>query len=137
MDLLNIKPLSMNELNAISILGLAHMGDAVYEILVRTALILQGDATSAHLHRDTTAIVCAPAQANAVDIILPELNEEETAIYRRGRNANVHNIPKNASHSQYAKATGLEALFGALYLLGRTQRIQQLFTLIWEDHNAA
>lgn len=136
MEALLQNTLDMRELGAISSLGLAHLGDAVYEILVRTMLITEGRTTNAHLHKDTTAIVCAPAQAKAADKILPLLTEEESAIYRRGRNANLNNIPKNATHGQYAKATGLEALFGALYLLGRMERIRELFSIIMEDQDA-
>lgn len=128
--------LTPREVNAVSALGLAHMGDAVYEILVRSTLVLDGRTTSGHLHKETTSYVCAPAQAEAVDHLLPHLTEEETGYYRRGRNAAVHNIPKNATHSQYSKATGLEALFGALYLLGQTERIRALFTIIMEDRHA-
>ena len=128
--------LTLREVNAISALGLAHMGDAVYEILVRTMLITGGDATGAHLHRDTTLLVCAPAQADAAEAILPMLTEEEQSIYRRGRNANVKTIPKNATHAQYSRATGLEALFGALYLLGRQDRLLELFSYLMEDHHA-
>lgn len=129
--------LSPREVGAVSNLGLAHLGDAVYEILVRSMLVLKGDTTSGHLHRDTTALVCAPAQARAADVLLPHLTEEEKDYFRRGRNAGVRNIPKNASRIQYAKATGLEALFGALYLLGRTDRLRALFTIIMEDYHAA
>ena len=128
--------LSPREVGAISALGRAHMGDAVYEILVRSMLVLDGHTTRGHLHKDTTAYVCAPAQAAAIERLLPHLTEEESGYYRRGRNAAVHNIPKNATHSQYSKATGLEALFGALYLLGRTERIRQLFTILMEDRHA-
>ena len=136
MEALLHHPLSPRELGAVSALGLAHMGDAVYEILVRSMLVLDGNTTSGHLHKETTAYVCAPAQAEAADRLLPHLTEEEAGYYRRGRNAAVHNIPKNATHSQYSKATGLEALFGALYLLGRTERIRQLFTILMEDRHA-
>lgn len=129
--------LSIREVNAVSALGLAHVGDAVYEILVRTTLVTHGLTTSAHLHRDTTALVCAPAQAQAADLLLPHLTEEEQGFYRRGRNAGVHHIPKNATHAQYSKATGLESLFGALYLLGRQDRIADLFALIMEEYHAA
>lgn len=128
--------LSLRDVNAISSLGLAHVGDAVYELLVRTRLITGGDATSSHLHRDTTALVNAPAQAEAAQRILPLLDEEEHSFFRRGRNADVHNIPKKATHAQYARATGLEALFGALYLLGRQERMFELFDAIMEDHYA-
>lgn len=128
--------ISKREINAVSSLGLAHVGDAVYEILVRSRLILEGNTTGSHLHKKTIQLVCAPAQAEAVDVLLPQLSEDELDIYRRGRNAEVQNIPKNASRSQYAKATGLEALFGALYLLGQTERIRTLFDFIWEEQHA-
>ena len=136
MDALLTHTLSPREVNAISSLGLAHSGDAVYEILVRSMLLLEGNTTGAHIHQSTISYVCAPAQALAVEKLLPILTTEEQGYYRRGRNAEVHNIPKNATHSQYSKATGLEALFGALYLLGRTDRIRQLFDLIMEENHA-
>lgn len=128
--------LELRDVNSISSLGLAHVGDAVYEILVRTMLITSGHTTGAHLHQDTIALVCAPAQAAAAERLLPLLTEEEAGFYRRGRNADVKHIPKNATHAQYAKATGLEALFGALYLLGRKTRISELFEIIMEDYHA-
>lgn len=131
-----LNPMTLREIGGISSLGLAHLGDAVYEILVRTMLITGGRTTGAHLHKDTTKLVCAPAQAEAMDKILPHLTVEEAAIYRRGRNSDLHNIPKNATHGQYAKATGLEALFGALYLLGEKDRIRELFNLIMEEDHA-
>ena len=124
------------ELCGIPPLGLAHVGDAVYEILVRTRLLTGGLTTGAHLHKDTIAIVCAPAQAKAADKLLPHLTEEEEGYYRRGRNATVKNIPKNATHAQYSRATGLEALFGALYLLGRQERLLELFDLAMEEYHA-
>jgi len=118
-------------------LGLAHLGDAVYELLVRTWLVTAGTSTGSHLHRDTTALVNAQAQADAMDKILPLLTEEECSVYKRGRNADVRHIPKNASHAQYAKATGLEALFGYLYLSGQRNRMQILFETIMEGYHAA
>lgn len=128
--------LTPREIQGISALGLAHLGDAVYEILVRSLLVTEGRTTGAHLHHDTTALVCAQAQAVVADKLVPLLTEEELGFYRRGRNAGVKNIPKNATHAQYSKATGLESLFGALYLLGRQDRLSQLFDLIMEDSNA-
>ena len=122
--------------NSISALGLAHMGDAVYDLLVRGMLIALGDATCRHLHQDTTALVCAPAQAEAAERIQPLLTEEERAVYRRGRNADVHSIPKNATRTQYSRATGLEALFGYLYLTGQQARLEELFAAIMEDYHA-
>ena len=74
-----------------------------------------------------------PAQAARMDRMLPLLTEEEAAIYRRGRNAHVHGVPKGATPQQYAKATGLECLFGALYLSGRWDRVNELFCLTMEE----
>ena len=117
------------EVDAISNLGLAHMGDGVFEILCRASLCARGEKTLERLHRETIAMVKAPAQAEFADRLLPHLTEEELTYYRRGKNAHVHAVPKNATREQYAKATGLEALFGALYLLGRTHRLNELFQL--------
>ena len=119
--------LSPEDVGAISSIGLAHMGDAVYEILVRAWLCAHGKATGKGLHRATVSLVCAPRQAELSQIILPLLTEEEQAVFRRGRNANVQSIPAHASRAQYQQATALEALFGYLYLLGRKDRINQLF----------
>ena len=110
------------------------MGDAVFELLIRTYLCKSGLARSGNLHRATVSYVAAPAQAAFVDAIAPHLTEEEQAVYRRGRNAHVHGVPQNATRGQYAKATGLEALFGALYLLGRKDRLMELFAACMEDH---
>ena len=119
--------LSPEDVGAISSIGLAHMGDAVYEILVRAWLCAHGKATGKGLHRATVALVCAPRQAQLSQIILPLLSEEEQSVFRRGRNANVHSIPAHASRAEYQQATALEALLGSLYLLGRKDRINQLF----------
>ena len=119
--------LSPEDVGAISSIGLAHMGDAVYEILVRAWLCAHGKATGKGLHRATVSLVCAPRQAELSQIILPLLTEEEQSVFRRGRNANVHSIPVHASRAEYQQATALEALFGYLYLLGRKDRINQLF----------
>ena len=117
------------QVNAISNLGLAHMGDGVYELLCRSYLCCQGEKTVLRLHRDTVALVKAGTQAAVAEALLPHLTEEELAFYRRGKNAHTHAAPKAASRAEYARATGLEALFGALYLLGRTQRLNELFFL--------
>ena len=123
------------EIDAISNLGLAHMGDCVYEILVRAHLCAQGRKTVQQLHQQTIQMVKATFQAKFVDKMLPILTEEELAYYRRGKNAHPHGVPKSATPAEYAKATGLEALFGALYLLGRTDRINELFNYLMEDQN--
>ena len=119
--------------NGISSLGLAHLGDAVYELLVRTYLCAHGKATGKGLHRATIELVCAPAQARAAETILSRLTEEEQAVFRRGRNANVHSIPQHASRAEYQQATALEALFGWLYLRGERGRIEELFAAMMEE----
>ena len=121
------------EIDAISNLGLAHMGDCVFEILCRGYLCARGGKNVGSLHRDTIGMVKASSQAEFVEKLLPLLTEEELAYYRRGKNAHVHALPKSCTPSQYAKATGLEALFGALYLAGQTERLNQLFKAVMEE----
>ena len=124
--------LSRQQINAISNLGLAHMGDCVFEILCRAYLCARGDKTVKNLHRDTINMVNATSQAKFMDKLLPHLNEEELAWYRRGKNSHVHAVPKSCTPAEYAKATGLEALFGARYLSGQTDRINELFKTVME-----
>ncbi len=121
------------EANALSSLALAHVGDAVYELLVRSMLASRGPAAVQDLHRSTVSYVRAEAQAAAVKKLLPLLSEEETAVYRRGRNSRVHGIPAHANPGEYHSATGFEALLGWLYLQGRTERIRTLFSALTED----
>jgi len=125
--------LTRQEINAISNLGLAHMGDCVFEILCRGYLCARGGKNVGNLHRDTINMVKATSQAEFMDKLLPHLTEEELAFYRRGKNAHVHAVPKSCTPAEYAKATGLEALFGALYLSGQTDRINELFKLVIDD----
>lgn len=127
--------LSRQEITAISNLGLAHMGDCVFEILCRGYLCANGGKNVGNLHRDTINMVKASSQAKFMESLLPHLTEEELAFYRRGKNAHVHAVPKSCTPAEYAKATGLEALFGALYLAGETDRINELFKLVMEDPN--
>ena len=125
--------LTPDELRAISAIGLAHMGDAVYETLVRTWLCVHGKATGKELHRATIALVCAQKQAELAQRVLPQLTEEELAVYKRGRNANVHAMPRSATPAQYHAATGLECLMGWLYLRGNKERAEQLFHAMMEE----
>lgn len=118
------------QIDAISNLGLAHIGDGVFELLCRGYLCARGGKRVDDLHRATVSMVKAPAQAAYVEKLLPHLTEQELAYYRRGKNSHVHAVPKGATPAQYAKATGLETLFGALYLAGETQRLNQLFHVI-------
>ena len=114
----------------LSMLALAHVGDAVYELLYRSKLCTDGHTAVAEMHRMTVAFVRAEAQAEAAAKLLPVLTTEEASVYKRGRNAKVNSVPHNADIGQYHAATGLEALFGWLYLLGRTERINELFNII-------
>ena len=125
--------LKEDEIRCISSIGLAHLGDAVYELLVRSYLCAHGKAPGKGLHRATIELVCAPAQARMSEKIQPLLTEEEQGVFRRGRNANVHSIPHHASRAEYQQATALESLFGWLYLHGRRDRITQLFDKMMEE----
>ena len=127
--------LTKQEIDAISNLGLAHMGDCVFEILCRAYLCTRGDKTVDRLHKDTIHMVKATSQAKFADKMLPLLTEEELAFYRRGKNSHVHAVPKSCTPAEYAKATGLEALFGALYLAGKTERLNELFKAVMEETN--
>lgn len=125
--------LSADQLRSISSIGLAHMGDAVFEVLVRTWLCAHGKATGKGLHRSAVALVRAESQAEKAERILPMLTEDELAVFKRGRNAQVHSIPAHASRAQYSEATALEALLGWLWLQGRTERINELFCAMMEE----
>ena len=125
--------MDQKQVGAISNLGLAHIGDGVFELLCRSHLCAGGGKKVGDLHKATIAMVKAPAQAKLTEKLLPLLTEEELAFYRRGKNAHVHAVPKSATREEYAKATGLEALFGALYLMGRTDRLNELFHIIVES----
>ena len=117
----------------LSSLGLAHLGDSVFEIMVRSWLCLHGKAKAKDLHRATVKYVAAPAQAERYARIQPLLSEEEQDVFRRGRNTAPHSVPKAASRSQYQIATGLECLFGWLYLQGRTNRLNELFEVMMAE----
>ena len=121
------------QVNEIPNLSLALVGDGVYELMCRTHLCAGGDRKLLNLHRDTVEMVKAPAQAKFADKLLPHLTDEEQAYYRRGKNAHTHAAPKAATRQEYQKATGLECLFGALYLLGKTDRLNELFAIIIEE----
>ena len=122
-----------DRLREISSIGLAHMGDAVYELLTRGWLCAHGKATGKGLHQAAVQLVRAESQAERAERILPLLTEEEAAVYRRGRNAHVHTVPSHASRAQYAAATAVEALFGWLYLSGRRERANERFCLMMEE----
>lgn len=114
----------------LSPLNLAFIGDCIYEIMVREALVCDANRPVNDLHRESVKYVSAKAQTIAFDKISPALTEEETAIFKRGRNAKVGHNPKSASQGEYHTATGVEALFGYLYLTEQTDRIKELFEII-------
>lgn len=116
-----------------SSLALAHLGDSVFELMVRSWLCTRGPSNVKKLHKATVGYVAAPAQAAMAQKILPLLTQEEADVFRRGRNTAPHSIPKAASRAQYQTATGLEALFGWLYLQGKTQRLNELFAIMMEE----
>lgn len=128
--------LSPEALKSVSELALAHVGDAVFELLVRQELCCVKAAPMRDLHRMTVARVNAPAQAARMEKLLPLLTPEELTVYKRGRNAHTHQAPKSASPGQYARATGLETLFGWLWLTGQIDRIAVLFAAGKEDADA-
>ncbi len=128
--------LTLLQINALPALSLAYIGDAVFELMVRTALCAAIPGKHGALHKKAVSCVRAEAQAALTGRLLPLLTEEETGFYRRGRNAHVNSIPKNATASEYSKATGVEALFGALYLLGRQARAEELYAAVTEEHHA-
>ncbi len=135
-DYFDLAP-SAEILNGISSLGLAHLGDAVFELMVRSWLCLHGKATAKGLHKAAVGYVAAPAQAKMTGAILPGLTEAERDVYRRGRNASPHSIPQNASREEYAAATALEALFGWLWLRGEKERLNQLFEQMMEAYHGS
>ena len=111
-------------------LTLAFLGDTVFDLLVRRELVLEGNRPVKDLHKSASEKVCASAQAEAIKRILPALGEDEEAVFRRGRNAHPGSTPKNQSGADYHYATGLECLFGWLYLNGKTDRIKELYALM-------
>ena len=130
-------PVEGDLLQKMGVLNLAHVGDAVYELLARTYLARQGAVRLADQHRGTIAFVSAPAQAEALDRLLPLLTEEESRIVRRGRNVRTHGCPPGCTPAQYHRATALEALFGWLWLSGAPARAEALFAVIAEGNDAS
>ncbi len=129
-----LKPaLGPEELSTVSELALAHVGDAVFELMVRVHLAAVGGKNGS-LHRASVEMVNAAAQAGDMEKLLPLLTEEEAEVFRRGRNVKVHSVPKHARLGDYHAATGLEALFGYLYLMNRRERLNVLFAAIVEEN---
>ena len=117
----------------LSPLNLAFIGDAVFEIFVRESLVCEANRPVNKLHKAAAATVNAASQAAAAAKIMPMLTQEEIAVFKRGRNAHTNHKAKNASEGDYHHATGLEALFGYLYLQGEIERLRELFAIITSE----
>ena len=112
---------------------LAYIGDGVLELLVREKLISSGETSTGKLSAMAQKIVCAPAQSEMVEKLLPLLTEEELSAYKLGRNHKVGGKPKNSSMVEYHRATGMEAVFGYLHLAGKQERIRELFEALYTN----
>ena len=117
------------DLKTLSPLTLAFVGDCIYDLILRTVIVERHNASPNQLHREKSRLAKAPAQAEMAEVLQEHLTQEELAVYRRGRNAKSHTTAKNASVLDYRKATGLEALYGWLYLSGQEERLLQLLRL--------
>lgn len=130
-------PLTPQTARGYSPLALAFVGDSIYEAFIRTKLLLAANQSAAKLHRTAVSFVRAGAQALAMQALLPLLTEEEADIYKRGRNAHSHTVPKNADVTEYRAATGFEALVGYLYLSGQTDRLNHVMEQAYNVIHAA
>lgn len=123
------------DLKTLSPLTLAYIGDGVYELMMRKKLILSGNCQPGKLHQCATGMVNAASQAKGAKIILPLLTPQEETVYKRGRNAHPGHVPKSSSVGDYHSATGLECLFGYLYLDNQEKRLNELFDIIYTNIN--
>lgn len=119
-------PCPEQDIRTYSPLALAYIGDGVYELVVRTIVVEQANRASNDLHRMSVRYVKAESQAKMIDALKPFLTEEESDVFRRGRNASPHTVAKNATRRDYHRATGFEALMGYLYLTGQGERMLSL-----------
>ena len=117
------------DIRTYSPLTLAYIGDGIYDLVIRSMIVAQGNTKASQLHQHTSHLVKAHSQSAMMEYLLPELSEEEEAVYKRGRNAKSPTMAKNASMSDYRRATGFEALMGYLYLSDRFERILELTVL--------
>lgn len=128
-EIQKIFPGKQQDVRTYSPLTLAYIGDAVYEVIIRTVVVERANRPANALHHITVKYVSAGAQSRIIQALMEELTEEEQAVYRRGKNAKPHTTAKNASLSDYMKATGFEAVIGYLYLTGQTDRVLKLVKL--------
>ncbi len=121
------------DVRSYSPLSLAYIGDSIYDLLIRTIIMGEGNLPVQKMHKKASGLVKAQKQAAMMDRILPLLTEEEVGVFKRGRNAKPHTVAKNASVSDYRRATGFEALVGYLYLSGNIKRIIDLMKVSLEE----
>ena len=117
------------DINAYSPLTLAYIGDSIYDLVIKTIIVERANCAANKLHKQASALVKAQTQAQIADFLQDVMTEEEQAIYKRGRNAKSYSTAKNASVADYRKATGLEAVFGYLYLKGENERMVDLIQI--------
>lgn len=117
------------DIRTYSPLTLAYIGDGIYDLVIRSIVVGRGNTKAANLHRETSRLVKAKTQAEMIERLLPHLTQEEEEVYRRGRNAKSPTMAKNATMSDYRKATGFEALMGYLYLMDEFERLVELVKL--------
>lgn len=116
----------------VSTAALAFVGDAVFGLLAREKLCCTHSLPASKLHSSVVSVVRCEAQARAVEHIMPDLSEEEKAVFLRGRNSHSSHVPKKSAVADYRMATGLEALFGYIYLNGEIERLRELFGKVWD-----
>lgn len=127
--------LPAQDIRSYSPLTLAYIGDAIYDLYIRTILVKQGNAQANKLHKKASALVKAGTQAELVTILEPHFTPEEVAVYKRGRNAKSYTTAKNATMGEYRRATGFEAVFGYLYLTKQYNRMIDLMKIGLEELN--
>ena len=125
--------LTEREANNYSPLSLAFLGDSIYDTLVRELLLRRANMPVSKLHSAKIKLVCAEYQSAAYDVISGLLDDRELAVLKRGRNATGNTVPKHADAAEYRRATAVESLFGYLYLIGRRERIRELFEYIIDN----
>lgn len=114
------------DIRSYSPLALAYIGDGIYDLVIRSMIVGKGNTQANQLHRQTSQLVKAHTQSEMIEVLLPELSEEELAVYKRGRNAKSPTMAKNATMTDYRRATGFEALMGYLYLENQMERMMEL-----------
>ncbi len=119
-------------ISEIPVLNLAFFGDAVYSLMIREMLVGENKTPPSHIHSESTKYVSAVFQSELAGRILGFLDENEMTVFKRGRNAHTSHTPKNASEAQYHRATGLETLFGYLYITKKFERLKELFSYVYE-----